>query len=229
MQKIITEKQLLSGAAALRTAMLQSLPDEPADRFSPDFARRIELLKLIHREEEKRRLRRKRVIAAVLALLLATSMLLSLNPQVNAAVTTWFKQVFSYTEYWFKGHRIDNLPDCPLTMVPQGYELIREETTSDVKVLLFRLEDDPDALFYYQYGKLSEESPVTVFANGDQVRKEEVIVNGLPGQLYVSLLSGRDNELIWFDEANGVYFYMAAGFEPALLLELAQAVELSGK
>ncbi len=226
-QKLITDRELRSAAAAVRCAMLESFPGEIGLPFSPGFAQRMDALRDAERKRAHRRQIRDRILAATVAVFLVISMLLSFNPDVRAAVAGWFKEVFdTYTHYWFTEEPIDTLPAFVVKSLPDGCDLIFEETTENTKTVIYQKGDDIDDGFVLLCGKLINGSPLQIGSFTDNYNSEEVLVNGLPGDLYVSISPEESHGLIWIDEVNGVYFYISSYFDPETILQIAESVEI---
>ena len=95
-------QQMKAAAAALREAMLASLPepeDCPAD-FTPEFEEKIEALQKTHARKTVRRQTTRRLVAAVLAVVIALSALVLSNPQARAAVFSWVRKVSRKWKIW---------------------------------------------------------------------------------------------------------------------------------
>ncbi len=226
-QKLITDQELKSAAAMVRCAMLDALSQEFEDQFSPGFDRRIEVLKETERKKASSRQISRRVIAAAVAVFLVISMLLCFNPDVRAAVASWFKEVFdTYTNYWFTEESVDSLPNFVITRIPNGYDLIFEETTENTKTLIYQKGEDLNDGFVLLCGKLIDGPPLQIGSFADNYSTQEVLVNGLPGDLYISMLPEESHGLIWIDEVNGVYFYISSCLNSEIILGIAESVEM---
>ncbi len=226
-QKLLTDQALALAAASIRDAMLESLPAEIECQFTPSFEPRMDELRNMRRKREKHRQIRNRVVAATVALFLLASLLLGLNPDVRAAVSTWFKEVFdTYTFYWYSENPVDTFPECVVTAVPDGYEVIIENDTQNTRIVIYQKGSDIADGFSFEYGKLLDDAPLCLSYPTDQFYTKEVTVNGLPGDLYVSLVPSETHGVIWIDEEKGIYYVITAYFDPELIMELAESVEI---
>ncbi len=226
-QKLITDQQLSDAAVQVRCTMLGAFSDKFPCQFTPAFESRVDELRKIQHSKAKHRQIRKRVIAATVALFLLASLLLGLNPEVRAAVSKWFKEVFdTYTHYWFTEEPIATLPESVEIAVPDGYELILENMTANTKTIVYQKGDDMNDGFLFEYGRLLDDAPLRISFPTDQFYVEYVTINGLPGDLYISLTPDESHGLLWIDEANGIYFSISSYFSPELIVELAESVKM---
>ncbi len=226
-QKMITDRELQSAAAVTRASMLNALPKDFETQFPATFDQRMEALTAAEKKRSQRQQVRRRAVAAAVALFLVISTLLSFRSDVRAAVSGWFKKVFdTYTEYWFTQKPIDTLPEGVTIKIPEGYDLIMEDISENRKAYLYQKDEDTRSVFSFEYGKLFDGSPLEIFLPTNQFVMKEVSINGLPGDLYTSLISDESHGVVWIDEKNGIYYSISAFFAPELLLELAETVEI---
>ena len=225
--KMITDKELRHATAMVRTSMLESMPKEMNVEFSEAFDLRVSQLKALHKKTEKQRQFQKRVAAAVAGFLVAMTMLLSFNTEVRAAVVTWFKEIFeTHTVYWFSGEKVDTLPVFEIAGLPEDYECIYDETTSNSHNYLYQKEDIVTDGFSFGYSFIQSDAPLSVTFPDEEFTVKQVNINGCPGDLYVSVDPSESHALVWIDETNGVVFTITSFLDPDVMLHIAENVQL---
>ncbi|MGM9641353.1 MAG: hypothetical protein ACI3V3_08315, partial [Faecousia sp.] len=123
-QDIFSKSELKEAAALVRNAMLESLPEPEQCKhsFSAEFQEKTDQLQQAEEKRTRRNQFVKRSIAAVLAIVIGLTMLLTLNAEVRAAVTSWFKETFGgKSTYWFNGEKEAALPVFEPAWIPDGY------------------------------------------------------------------------------------------------------------
>lgn len=128
--------------------------------------------------------------------------------------------------YWFNAEKANTLPDFEIVGLPEGYECIYDEATSNGRNCLYQIEDVAVDGFSFGYSLIQGEAPLTVeFFNGEfEIRN--VSINGCPGELYISLEPTESHALVWIDEANGVVFTVTSFLDTDNILHIAESVEL---
>lgn len=225
--KFFTDRELRKAAAMVRSSMLESLPENPDGEFSEEFLIRLDDLREVKKRDEKYQKYRKRLSTAVAAFFIAMTLLLSLSTEVRAAVATWFKEVFSsYTTYWFVGEDQDDLPAFKLTEVPEGFICIHDKTLNNSRSMIYQSEHNPSDIFSVRYALLQPEAPLTVSYPDTNFYVSEVMVDGLPAEMYISRSSEESHALVWIDEHNGVVFTITTLGDPNSMLHIASLLEL---
>lgn len=225
--KFISEQDLRKAATMVRCSMLETLPQEVEGQFTKEFDLKIIELKKTQKRQEKQQQLRKRLTAAAAAFLVAMTMLLSFNTEVRAAVVTWFKEIFdTRTVYWFSGEKADILPVFEITGLPEDYECIYDETTSNSHNYLYQKEDIVIDGFSFSYSFIQSDAPLSVTFPNEEFTVKQVNINGCPGDLYVSMDPSESHALVWIDEANGVVFTITSFLDPDVILHIAENVQL---
>lgn len=223
-REFISEQDLRNAASSVRSTMLEALPKEAEGRFSDDFERKIEKLKQTQKKQDER-LKRLRVAAAGFAVIV--TMLFSLNTEVRATVLSWFREEFAgHTIFWFQGEKPDVLPTFRLSNLPGQYVCVSDTTLETSRTALYLNPENEADGFTFDYGFIQDDSPLTVDYSGTDVTISEVMINGCPGNLYLSADPDESHALIWIDEANGVVFSITSYLEPEVMLYIAEGVKL---
>ena len=227
--RMITDEELIVAAAQVRESMLCVLPEprECTGQFSSQFEAKIEKLRKTAAKKASRRKFTRHAVAAVLVVLIGLSMLCALNTEVRAAFVTWFKETFGeYTTYWFASEENNILPEYELTWVPEGCELVYEEFADNVYVVLYESKVTAADYFTFDYALANNNSQLTVYSHNGKHEAEQVNINGLYGELYLSENLEEPHALVWFDEENGVVFTITSYMKSADMLHIAENVKL---
>jgi len=227
--RILTDEELIAAAAQVRESMLCVLPEprECTGQFSPQFEAKIEKLRKTAAKKASRRKFTRHAVAAVLVVLIGLSMLCALNTEVRAAFVTWFKETFGeYTTYWFASEENNILPEYELTWVPEGCEAVYEECTDNVYVVLYESTATTTDSFTFDYALTNNQSQLTVYSHNGKHETEQVEINGLYGEMYLSDSTEEPHALIWFDEENGVVFTITSYLKSTDILHIAEGVKL---
>ena len=223
-------KEIKAAAAALREAMLASLPepeDCPAD-FSPAFEERIEALQKAHARKTARRQTMRRLVAAVLAVVIALSALVLSNPQARAAVFSWVRKVFGYrTTYILPEKEHMELPMYVPQWLPEGFEVVFSNEMEHSKITAYFNPDQGYGGFSFAYEVATGEARVTADTSGGDYTQEIVSINGMYGELFVEKNGAAGNMLIWIDEPRQVILTLDGILSPQDMMHIAQNVKLS--
>ncbi len=228
-QDIFSKSELKEAAALVRNAMLESLPEPEQCKhsFSAEFQEKTDQLQQAEEKRTRRNQFVKRSIAAVLAIVIGLTMLLTLNAEVRAAVTSWSKETFGgKSTYWFHGEKEAALPVFEPAWIPDGYEIVYDERNVNSHVMLYQGGDDPKDGFTFDYGFMRSDSPLTVDTYGEDFYVEKVELNGNFGELYASSDPEESHALAWIDETNGVVFTITSYLDPNVILHIAEEVKL---
>lgn len=223
-------KEIKAAAAALRQAMLATLPepeDCPAD-FTPAFEERIKALQKTHARKTARRQTFRRLVAAVLAVVIALSALVLSNPQARAAVFSWVRKVFGYrTTYVLPEEEPLGLPVYVPQWLPEGFEVVFSNEMEHSKITAYFNPDQGYGGFSFAYEVATGEARVTADTSGGDYTQEIVSVNGMYGELFVEKNGAAGNMLIWIDEPRQVILSFQGFLSPQDMLHIAQSVKLS--
>ena len=229
-KRFITDDELTIATAMVSEAMLRSLPEpeECTGQFTTQFEEKIEKLKKAAAKKANWNKFVRSAVAAVLVVLIGFSMLCAFNTEVRATVIGWFKKTFeTYTTYWFSDNVNDDvIPEYDITWIPEGYELIYDESMPDSIIRLYQNPDDELDGFTFNCYKPQADSPVTAEMLGEQYIIEQVHIIGNTGDLYISLDPNESHGLIWSDDNNQVAFAITSFLPPDDILHIAESVKL---
>lgn len=225
----ITDDMLREAAAEAGYALARSLPAPEACEhdFSPRFLRKMRPLLRTGRPVRHPVLRR--IVAAGLALVVSVSVWLGVDMDARASLLSWLRTqrengIFSYR---FAGP--DQQEAVPLYLpawVPEGFVEAERDILSSSFGIVYVAPDDNYIMFDYFWmhdGVLTEIVP---FQN-QEITTFSVTVNGLPGDLYLSVdpETGRDsNNLLWFDDRTHICFAIDSSLDRETMLRIAESV-----
>ncbi len=229
-KRLITDEELAIATAMVSDAMLHSLPEpeECTGQFTSQFEEKIEKLKKTTARKANWKKLARSAVAAVLVVLIGFSMLCVFNTEVRATVIGWFKKTFEhYTTYWFSDNVDDDvIPEYDITWIPEGYELIYDESMPDSIIKLYQNPENELDGFTFNCYKPQADSPVKVEMLGSHYEVKQVNVNEFYGDLYISLDPNESHGLIWSDDANQVAFAITSFLPPDDILHIAESVKL---
>lgn len=225
----ITDDMLREAAAEFSEALTGSLPAPEACEhdFSPRFLRKMRPLLRTGRPVRHPVLRR--TVAAVLALVVSASVWLSVDMDARAALLSWIRTqrengIFSYQ---FAGS--DQQEAVPLylpTWVPEGFEEAQRDIKNWNAWVLYTGPDDN--YFSVDSTWIQDGTGMAVIPYpGQELTPVSVSVNGLPGDLYLSVdpETGRDsNNLLWFDNQTHICFAIDSSLDGETMLRIAESV-----
>lgn len=223
---------LRAAACEVRDAMLSSLPREcPHYEASPRFEKRMERLMADPVGYAKKMLRPWYQSAAQGAAMLAAALGLSalllsqLSPTAWAAVKQWFMEI-RQTDivYYFTGEPTsDELPYYTITSLPEGYAPTGEVVELTGYRIITYANDNGEQIFF-DYKFINQGSAHGIDTDGMEVYN--VIVNGHPGQLFLSQDPAYSNGLVWTNEKANIQFAVNAFADESVLLHIAESVSL---
>lgn len=225
----ITDDMLREAAAEAGYALARSLPAPEACEhdFSPRFLRKMQPLLRTGRPARHPVLRR--TVAAGLALVVSAFVWLSVDMDARASLLSWIRTqrengIFSYQ---FAGS--DQPEAVPLylpTWVPEGFVEAERDIKNWNAWVLYTGPDDN--YFSVDSTWIQDGTGMAVIPYpGQELTPVSVSVNGLPGDLYLSVdpETGRDsNNLVWFDDQAHIYFGIDSSLDGETMLRIAQSV-----
>lgn len=229
-KRIITDEELISATALVRESMLYSLPEPEActGAFTAQFEEKIRKLKKTAERKAAWRRFAKGAVAAVLVVLISFSMLLAFSTETRAAVKIWFRESFGdFTTYSFQESEMKPVPTYELTWIPEGYELVRDESFEHMRGMVYQKGDNISGGFVFDYAIANDNSKLYVQSLSGEQTIETVEVWGTQGDLYIPADPTNDSYmLVWFDEANRVVFTINTYLEPDDILRIANGVRI---
>lgn len=227
-KRVFTEKQLKAAAGEARQEMLEALPKtgEELPPLSPEFQERMEQLYKAERCATRRRTLCRRALTAAAVLVLAVTCLFAVSPEARASAVNWVKTVTgSWTLYSFNGKKMDKLPDCEITWIPEGMELVSQDKLTRSRGWIYEDPNVPENGFTLDCYLLND-LDLTVFLNDSEYIVQEVRVGEASGELYIAQEPGKNHNLIWSLPDSGVVFAMTGKMETDVMLHIAQSVIL---
>lgn len=227
--RFISDEDMVIATTLVSESMLNTLP-EPEDcmgQFSKHFEERIEeLKKAAVRRASWRKLVRSAVVM-ILTVMITFSLLCTLNIEVRAAVSTWFKEMFgTFTTYWFTSDKDIHLPEYELTWIPEGYEIVFEEAYEQTYGSVYQRGSSVMDSFTFDYNIATDDMKLTVQSLHGSIETMQVDINGQYGEFYLASNPADTNTLAWFDEDNNVVFIITSYLDQQEILHIANSVKL---
>lgn len=167
---------------------------------------------------------RRWAIVASLVILVGFSMLMAVSTEARAAVWGWVSELYQENMYkiFFDGEAEETVGlKYELGWLPEGTEFVTKYDvmggesyiyTDETELLInFLYSSDPDSVYY-------------LIAN-DAV-KQEVTVNGLPGEVFISPSEEETNTIVWSDNSIPIMFSFTAEYDVETLIKVAENVKV---
>ena len=230
MKKRISDKEIQQAAALVRQSMLEAIDQEQIVEhcFLDAFQEEIHNLKTKDDKYQSGIAILKRCAAAIVLVVLSISAILMTSTDAQAAIMAWFKEALEGQNlFHFQGSiPQDNFPDVTLGWTPDGLTCTMKESGKKVFILNYDDPDNPSAGFTLSGGYISDGTTSIMGYDDGHHQITSVKVGELPGELYLSENPANPSGLIWFDEANGVFFVMTSFYTPEVMLHIAEEVIL---
>lgn len=196
---------------------------EPAHAFhpSPAFEQKIgRLARRASRPTNRKLLQR--VASVALAAALTSGAWLAVNEDARAEFVSWARQMFeSSVVYDFYGtYDEESLPEYVIDPPPEGFV---ETEFIDLETICVRVYESGSGRIQFTYMIMSDQTTKSLFSDG--YRCENIQVGSYSGDFYEVCNSEETNELLWFDEKNGIVFQISAFLEKGDMLTLAEHVK----
>lgn len=167
---------------------------------------------------------RRWAIVASLVILVGFSMLMAVSTEARAAVWGWVSELYQENMYkiFFDGEAEETVGlKYELGWLPEGTEFVTKYDvmggesyiyTDETELLInFLYSSDPDSVYY-------------LIAN-DAV-KQEVTVNGLLGEVFISPSEEETNTIVWSDNSIPIMFSFTAEYDVETLIKVAENVKV---
>lgn len=229
-KKGFRDEELVQAAGLVREAMLGVLP-EPAvcdHEFSPEFQAKMERLFAKERVHHILHTVRRYAAAIILLILFTGGVVLAVDTEARASFFEWVKKVYenSIVYEFFGGAQEEGLPNYELGWVPEGYEAVdvyRDETTYSA---VYMKVDDPEAGFVFDYHIKQEGDIYEILYDEEEYEIKKVNINGLTGDLFLSLVETETNTLVWLDNIRGVVISINGYLAEEDMLHIAENIFL---
>lgn len=161
---------------------------------------------------------------ACILFVLCFGLLMSVNSEARAAVWGWVSEFYAENMYkiFFDGEAEETVGlKYELGWLPEGTEFVTKYDipggesyiyTDETELLInFLYSSDPDSVYY-------------LIAN-DAV-KQEVTVNGLPGEVFISPSEEETNTIVWSDNSIPIMFSFTAEYDVETLIKVAENIKI---
>lgn len=226
------DELLYRHAAEARNLWLGALPPDellPERPVSQRFARRMaRLLRQGRRSPASNRALRyaRRAAAVFLALLLGAGAFLGADAEARAAVLAWARETYgSKVLYRFTDETPETLPRYSPAWLPEGF-VLADDFQSDISRSLYYVNDETGKEFVFDYSYMYDGTQIELFDPDGVPDPEKLTVNGMEADFYPADDFSAGNELIWFDEAQNVVFVVNGTMKKAVILHIAESVDL---
>lgn len=220
---MITDEMLTQAAAELANAINESLPapEECNHHYSTRFARKIK--RLIYKANHPIQHRILRSVASILlVVLLGLSSVLAVNVEAREVFFGWIREQYeSFYEYFFEGQPSEVEPTTYYPgWMPDDYVY---QTTLEIDggmIYIFVNSDGAIAQFSYTTSATTS----SVFVENADYEYQEVAINGMQGELYISPSEHTRSELLWIDNTSNTLFCISAIADTDDLIKAAESV-----
>ena len=230
---MLTDATLREAAAEAERLRLSIVPEDGEPHlFSKRFERKMQ--KLIRRTNHPIRYQVMRIAAAVL-LVIATlfGAVMTISPEVRAAVVGWIKETFGVYAHYSNDHvqgndDTDSHNDTPkatkgeyhLAVVPEGYRELNVIDKADGRLCLYLNDSGHVLQFTYTYGVENS----SLFIKTEDYMHYMGLVNKLSADIYIPLKESETSVIIWEDPHTGVLFEIFAMADLDELIKIAETV-----
>ena len=222
MNKDIGDEDLRQALITYYDAVIVVLPDPAALHYSYSPAHKLRMERLIrsHERRERRVFTLQRVAVVLLALLLTFGSWLAVDVHAREVFFNWVRTVYEdHVVYRFHGGSTsttpDTLPEYELGWIPEGFELVDESQGTYIGYKTYENKQTEDVIVISYAMQLEH----TQIADYSQFSKVEI--DSLEGWFFLAADEGDSNELIWFDEENGIVFHLNSTLPEVEIVKLA--------
>ncbi len=192
--------------------------------LSPAFTERMDCV-FTERKEEIRRKRRLRIPAAMLALVLLAGIIafFAIDTPARAAFLRFTRSVCENgIEYIFHGKGSEQqLPDISPRGLPEGMELTHEEADETYVLRVYSDKDVKNGLIV-DYGYVSESTALYIDPMGQSIHVQDETYRDHTISCYLSEIAGENDNYIWFNRAETVYFTVQSNLPAETVLPLVR-------
>ena len=167
----------------------------------------------------------KRSVAVASAILIiGFGMLMAVSTEARAAVWGWVSELYQENMYkiFFDGEAEETVGlKYELGWLPEGTEFVTKYDVMGGESYIYT--DETELLINFLYTTDSE-SVYYLIAN-DAI-KQEVTVNGLPGEVFISPSEEETNTIVWSDNSVPVMFSFTAEYDMETLIKVAENIKV---
>ncbi len=184
------------------------------------------LLRAVEKEgRREQHLRTMRGIAAAIAvILLLSGILLATNAEARAKMIIWLKTVTYRSAIYEIEGAMDNydVSIYRLREIPEGFTLCDSQYEKATVVEYYLSENGSDSILFQCR---SGDANTVVILQGDKTPlSEDVSICGFRGEFYPADMQSGQNNLIWFDEENGIIFTLDSTLDRDSMLRMAESI-----
>ena len=166
---------------------------------------------------------KKSAAVASAILIIGFGMLMAVSTEARAAVWGWVSELYQENMYkiFFDGE-VEELIGLKyeLGWLPEGTEFVTKYDVLGGESYIYT--DETELLINFLYS--TDQDSVYYLITNDAVR-QEVIVNGLPGEVFISPSEEETNTIVWSDNSIPVMFSFTAEYDVETLIKVAENVK----
>ena len=226
----ITDELLYQHAAEARDIWLDTLPKDeelPEHQFYNEFMASFEAMKVQEKVQRKKKYRSplRRVAAVFLAILIGSGTWLGADAEARAAFVSWFREfVGDSVVYSYVGEVPESeITDYHCSWLPEGVEAIETEASKTSGHVVYTSSDDDFAVFSYTY--MHSGTAVHLFPSEEELVHTEMQINGMHADFYEEPGENYSCFIIWFDEANQIFFDINGNLSKEETIHMAESVQ----
>ncbi len=163
----------------------------------------------------------------MLACILSLGVLMMVSPKVYATVANWIAVRYENAmSYHFGGKpKETQTRRYEITYFPDGYEtsgqfLIQPDKFSNATAITYSGPNHHE--LYFEYFPM--ESSTAKMCYTENMAVTDIVVNGQPGQLYISQDESESSAVVWMNERDNMCFMIDAFLDGDELLHIAESV-----
>lgn len=226
MKQMITDLDIAKAAKTVGQSMRASLPDPKLCAYepTPEYVDRILALAEMNCSRQyysDKKLWTKRVAAIFLAGIIGAGAWLSVDAKARDAFFSWVRHIYenSIIYSFFAGERLDELPDCSVNWLPNGFEQTMETGGQASRTKVY---SNGSSEIYFDWWLVSDTTENAFLSADAEIR--DVRVNEFEGNLLIPEDTEMTSELIWIDNEKGVSFLISAYLDESELIKIAESV-----
>ena len=165
----------------------------------------------------------KGVVAASLILVIGFGMLITVSTEARAAVLGWVSELYQENMYkiFFDGEAKEAVGlKYELGWLPEGTEFVTKYDIPGGESYIYT--DETELLINFLY---STDSDAVYYLIANDAVKQEVTINGLPGEIFISPSEEETNTIVWSDNSIPIMFSFTAEYDVETLIKVAENVK----
>ena len=161
---------------------------------------------------------------ASLIFIVGFGMLMSISTEARAAVWGWVSELYQENMYkiFFDGEAEEAVGmKYELGWLPEGTVFVTKYDITGGESYIYT--DETDLLINFLY---SSDPEAVYYLIADDAIKQEVTVNGLPGEVFISPSEDETNTIVWSDNSIPVMFAFTAEYDTETLIKVAENIKI---